>query len=216
MAPKVFSDWRAIPKEARGATVALGNFDGVHLGHVAVLKAAQAARPDGNTWLVADLAVEDYWNRFVNKAAGDEAMRKGEHPLFHHKLSVRRRKDRHPLLVLFEQKKQIMQIVLAKFQNESDAKSILTKIADKYQNNDIKKEELKAQRDVMINDFFEAQGGRSRPQGQTLRRKASAARAEMDTANEAMADVKTSETQLADTDILSKPPPSPPSRSFVM
>ena len=46
MAPKIFSDWRAIPKEARGATVALGNFDGVHLGHVAVLKAAQAARPD--------------------------------------------------------------------------------------------------------------------------------------------------------------------------
>jgi hypothetical protein len=46
MAPQIFSDWRAIPKEARGATVALGNFDGVHLGHVAVLKAAQAARPD--------------------------------------------------------------------------------------------------------------------------------------------------------------------------
>ena len=37
MAPQIFSDWRAIPKEARGATVALGNFDGVHLGHVAVL-----------------------------------------------------------------------------------------------------------------------------------------------------------------------------------
>ena len=46
MAAQIFSDWRAIPKEARGATVALGNFDGVHLGHVAVLKAAQAARPD--------------------------------------------------------------------------------------------------------------------------------------------------------------------------
>ena len=46
MAAQIFSDWRAIPKEARGATVALGNFDGVHLGHVAVLKAAQAARPE--------------------------------------------------------------------------------------------------------------------------------------------------------------------------
>ena len=41
MAPQIFSDWRAIPKEARGATVALGNFDGVHLGHVAVLKEAR-------------------------------------------------------------------------------------------------------------------------------------------------------------------------------
>jgi riboflavin kinase / FMN adenylyltransferase len=35
-----------IPPEARGATVALGNFDGVHLGHAAVLRAAHAARPD--------------------------------------------------------------------------------------------------------------------------------------------------------------------------
>jgi len=34
-----------IPREARGATVALGNFDGVHLGHAAVLRTAHAARP---------------------------------------------------------------------------------------------------------------------------------------------------------------------------
>ena len=35
-----------VPADARGATVALGNFDGVHLGHAAVLRAAHAARPD--------------------------------------------------------------------------------------------------------------------------------------------------------------------------
>ncbi|MDJ0386818.1 bifunctional riboflavin kinase/FAD synthetase [Roseomonas sp. E05] len=35
-----------IPPEAQGATVALGNFDGVHLGHHAVLRAAHAARPE--------------------------------------------------------------------------------------------------------------------------------------------------------------------------
>ena len=34
------------PADARGATVALGNFDGVHLGHRAVLAAAHQARPD--------------------------------------------------------------------------------------------------------------------------------------------------------------------------
>ena len=38
--------WRDVPDAARGATVALGNFDGVHLGHRAVLRAAHAARPD--------------------------------------------------------------------------------------------------------------------------------------------------------------------------
>ncbi len=42
----VFTTWHEIPTEARGATVALGNFDGVHLGHAAVLRAAHLARPD--------------------------------------------------------------------------------------------------------------------------------------------------------------------------
>nr|WP_282572157.1 bifunctional riboflavin kinase/FAD synthetase [Roseomonas acroporae] len=39
-------DWHAVPRALRGATVALGNFDGVHVGHRAVLRAAHAARPD--------------------------------------------------------------------------------------------------------------------------------------------------------------------------
>src|SRR5580658_8543418 len=43
---RIFNDWRDLPADARGATVALGNFDGVHLGHATVLRAAHAARPD--------------------------------------------------------------------------------------------------------------------------------------------------------------------------
>ncbi len=43
---RIFRDWHGLPAEARRASVALGNFDGVHLGHVAVLRAAHAARPD--------------------------------------------------------------------------------------------------------------------------------------------------------------------------
>ena len=42
----IIDTWHHIPREARGATLALGNFDGVHLGHHAVLRAAHAARPD--------------------------------------------------------------------------------------------------------------------------------------------------------------------------
>ncbi len=38
-------DWRGLPEALRGATVALGNFDGVHLGHAHVLRAAHGARP---------------------------------------------------------------------------------------------------------------------------------------------------------------------------
>jgi riboflavin kinase / FMN adenylyltransferase len=43
---RIFRDWRALPSDAHGATVALGNFDGVHLGHVHLIRAAHAARPD--------------------------------------------------------------------------------------------------------------------------------------------------------------------------
>jgi riboflavin kinase/FMN adenylyltransferase len=42
---RIFNDWRRLPADARGATIALGNFDGVHLGHATVLRAAHAARP---------------------------------------------------------------------------------------------------------------------------------------------------------------------------
>ncbi|HWT07939.1 MAG TPA: bifunctional riboflavin kinase/FAD synthetase [Roseomonas sp.] len=42
----IIEGWHQVPRAARGATVALGNLDGVHLGHAAVLRAAHAARPD--------------------------------------------------------------------------------------------------------------------------------------------------------------------------
>ena len=42
---KIYHDWRGLPPEAKGAAIALGNFDGVHLGHAAVVRAAHAARP---------------------------------------------------------------------------------------------------------------------------------------------------------------------------
>ena len=41
-----FSDWTGLPAAARGAAIALGNFDGVHLGHATLIRAAHAARPD--------------------------------------------------------------------------------------------------------------------------------------------------------------------------
>ncbi len=43
---QLYTDWARLPDAARGATVALGNFDGVHLGHAYLVRAAHAARPD--------------------------------------------------------------------------------------------------------------------------------------------------------------------------
>ncbi len=39
----IHTDWRGLPPGARGATVAMGNFDGLHLGHRSVIDLARAA-----------------------------------------------------------------------------------------------------------------------------------------------------------------------------
>ncbi len=46
MSAELYTDWRAIPAQARGAVAALGNFDGVHLGHAHLLRTLHQARPD--------------------------------------------------------------------------------------------------------------------------------------------------------------------------
>lgn len=39
----VFAEYRGLPQSARGASIALGNFDGLHAGHKAVMDAARVA-----------------------------------------------------------------------------------------------------------------------------------------------------------------------------
>ncbi len=55
MSLQVVHDWRGLPAAHRGASVALGNFDGVHLGHQRVIAAASeaAARIDAPLGVVS-------------------------------------------------------------------------------------------------------------------------------------------------------------------
>ncbi|NQY60121.1 bifunctional riboflavin kinase/FAD synthetase [Cognatishimia sp.] len=43
---RILRDYKFIANEDRGASVAIGNFDGVHIGHQSVISLAQAAAPD--------------------------------------------------------------------------------------------------------------------------------------------------------------------------
>ena len=50
-AMRIFRHYEELPEEARGAVVAIGNFDGVHLGHQAVIReAGRIARASGFPW----------------------------------------------------------------------------------------------------------------------------------------------------------------------
>ncbi|RWR07878.1 bifunctional riboflavin kinase/FAD synthetase [Paenirhodobacter populi] len=44
---RIFTRWRDIPEAARGASVAMGNFDGLHLGHQSVIDLARGRGPLG-------------------------------------------------------------------------------------------------------------------------------------------------------------------------
>ncbi|MEO8243714.1 MAG: bifunctional riboflavin kinase/FAD synthetase [bacterium] len=44
---QIHHHWQGLPRLARGASVAMGNFDGIHLGHQAVIDLARTAAPLG-------------------------------------------------------------------------------------------------------------------------------------------------------------------------
>ncbi|MEI4473655.1 bifunctional riboflavin kinase/FAD synthetase [Frigidibacter sp. MR17.24] len=63
-------DWQAIAAGARGASVAMGNFDGVHLGHQAVIRAARDAAPGAPLGVVT---FEPHPREFFARHRGDAA-----------------------------------------------------------------------------------------------------------------------------------------------
>jgi riboflavin kinase/FMN adenylyltransferase len=73
-AMRVVTDFRDIPPDLKGAVVALGNFDGVHRGHIAVLRqgqeiARELGAPTGVlTFELAGMRAEDFVERIIVEA----------------------------------------------------------------------------------------------------------------------------------------------------
>ena len=44
---QIYKHWQGLDPSARGASVAMGNFDGVHIGHQSVIELARAQGPLG-------------------------------------------------------------------------------------------------------------------------------------------------------------------------
>lgn len=49
---RIISDYQFVADRDRGATAAIGNFDGVHLGHRSVIEVARNAAPDAPLGIV--------------------------------------------------------------------------------------------------------------------------------------------------------------------
>ena len=66
---RIYRHWRDVPAQGRGAVVAIGNFDGVHLGHQAVIaEAGRIARATGAP--LAELTFEPHRREFFGRTDG--------------------------------------------------------------------------------------------------------------------------------------------------
>ena len=66
---RIYRHWRDVPAQGRGAVVAIGNFDGVHLGHQAVIaEAGRIARATGAP--LAVLTFEPHPREFFGRTDG--------------------------------------------------------------------------------------------------------------------------------------------------
>ena len=66
---RIFRHWRNVPSKGRGAIVAIGNFDGVHLGHQAVIADARRIASEAGAPL-AVLTFEPHPREVLGKTDG--------------------------------------------------------------------------------------------------------------------------------------------------
>ena len=136
----------------------------------------EALFEDGATWIVAELTQEDW----LSTAAADEHVGDstkpssaklrifwvGEHVLSHHRIMVKERTDRVPLVAIYEQSAQILQVNSRDFADVEEAGSFMIEVAKLYAQRLIELAALKQHR----NDEMAKRGhGKKRPATQAPR-----------------------------------------------
>ena len=85
---KIIRDYQFVDAADRGASVAIGNFDGVHIGHRSVIDLAQTAAPDAPVGVLTfEPHPREYFApdappfRLMSQAARASRLEKMGHPL---------------------------------------------------------------------------------------------------------------------------------------
>lgn len=111
--------------------------------------------PDGSTHDVSELSVQEYQEIKRSRGTGKKDPEKhweGEHKTTHHLLRISPKPDKKGvrLMILREQKKQILQVNCVYFDNEEAAHDFMKEIAERYAANEIMKKDLKSERNKRL------------------------------------------------------------------
>ena len=120
---------------------------------------------DGHTWDVAEVNGADFSGGARKAPQTLHIYYEGEHKDTHHALVVKPRADRQPLMALYEQRAQILQVNVKDFESEAAAGTFLAQIGKAYAAGDIMKETLTSYRnELLLSVKAASKGGTMQPE----------------------------------------------------
>ena len=103
--------------------------------------------PDGHKYLVAGVTFASLSKK---PEAAVEVHFESEHKDTHHRVTVKDRTDRQPLISMYEQQRQVLQLSVNSFESPRQAAAFMVGIAKQYCNGEVDKAMLKELRDRTI------------------------------------------------------------------
>ena len=121
---------------------------------------------DGDQWEIPELSVEKYEAQQTSTKKKHKVYFEGEHKDTNHKLKVHYRADRENkhLMSLYEQKAQVLGVLVSKFPDVDAAGEWMAKIAERYASGEIPRDASKKVRDEQLAIDFPDQGPKRKAQ----------------------------------------------------